>query len=226
MVLNDTIKIVIAYDEQLVADGLQAVLSNQNNISVIRLIKNDEDVIHLLPQLNPEIIIFEYAMWKAKYLEFLDKFHAAFPQLGILIISELVSHEVIKALMPNISGYVVRTCSSQKVILAINEIFKSGKYLCPIALDEYFKCARTVKNDSPLTIREKEILCTWIESKGNDEIADNLNISKSTVRTHMNNIRQKLGNLNHLQLMIYACRQNIMNRNFKPICPNCRSFCN
>lgn len=226
MLTNETIKIAIAYDEQLVADGLESILSNQKNISILGLLKNKDNIFYLIPELNPDIIIFEFVMWLAKYSELMAKLHSTFPSLRILIISELVSHEIIKEVMPFINGYVIRTCSSEKVILAINEIFISGKYLCPKALDEYFSCNRNVKSDSTLTIREREVLNTWIESKDNKEIADNLNISISTVRTHMNNIRQKLGDLNHLQLMIYACRQNILNRNSKPICPNCRSFCN
>ncbi|MGQ8335578.1 LuxR C-terminal-related transcriptional regulator [Sunxiuqinia sp. A32] len=226
MLTNKTIKILIAFDEKLVAEGLKAILTNQNNLDVIALLKNDERIFNIIPQLNPDIIIFEFAFWMAKYAELMAKVHSSFPELKILIVSELVSPEIIKDIMPSINGYVIRTCSSEKVILSINEIFESGKYLCPKALDELFNCTRRVKEDSLLTIREREVLCSWIESNGNDEIANTLNISISTVRTHMNNIRQKLGNLNHLQLMIYACRQNILNQNFRPICPNCRSFCN
>lgn len=223
---NKTIKVVIVFDEQLVADGLKCILSGQKNINVLSLVMNDENIFQLVPDLNPDIIIFEFSKWMGNYPKLMKKFHSTFPLLNILIISESVSHEIIKDIMPSISGYMVRTCSSEKVILAVNEIFKSGKYLCPKVLDEYFTCTRTVKSDSILSHREKEVLCTWIESKDNNEIAENLNISRSTVRTHMNNIRQKLGNLNHLQLMIYACRQNILNQNFRPVCPNCRSFCN
>lgn len=226
MLHKKTVKIAIAYDEQLVADGLKCILSNQKNINVLRLLKNDENILHRIPELNPDIIIFEFSMWMKRYQELMAELRAMFPLLRILIISESVSHEIMRDLMPLINGYVVRTCSSEKVILAIHEIFESGKYLCPKVVDEYFSCSRTVESDATLTIREKEVLCSWIESNSNDEVAGNLNISRSTVRTHLNNIRQKLGHLNHLQLMIYACRQNILNRNFKPICPNCRSFCN
>lgn len=226
MLKGKTVKIALAYDEQLVADGLKCILSNQQNISVLALLRNDENISQRIPELNPDIIIFEFSRWMRTYPKLITEFHSMFPHVKILIISESVSHAIIRDLMPLVNGYVVRTCSSEKVILAIHEIFESGKYLCPKVVDEYFSCSRTVESDSTLTIREKEVLCNWIESNSNDEIAGNLNISRSTVRTHLNNIRQKLGNLNHLQLMIYACRYNILDRNFKPVCPNCRSFCN
>ncbi|WP_081804896.1 helix-turn-helix transcriptional regulator [Draconibacterium orientale] len=47
-------------------------------------------------------------------------------------------------------------------------------------------------------------------------------MSESTVRTHLKNIRQKLGSINYLQIMIYACQHNLISDNHKPICPNCR----
>jgi DNA-binding NarL/FixJ family response regulator len=222
---NKFINTLIAYDQQLVADGLKEILFKQKEINLLESVNNDQDIFDVVNRLNPDLIVFEFLFWKTKYNETMSKLHQMFPDVKILIISELVSQEILKSIMPFINGYLLKTCSSEKLILAIHEVIVSGKYLCPKAIDEYFKCTRTVNNDSELTSREKEILCSWMESKGNHEIADNLNISESTVRTHLNNIRQKLGNLNHLEMMIYACKQNIMNRNFRPICPNCRSFC-
>ncbi len=226
MMHQKTIKILIAYDEQLVADGLKCILSKHDSFDVMELLRNDENIFQWIPEHDPDIVIFEFSMWVRNNLKLMADLRSIFPEIRILIISESVSPEIVRDLMPLINGYIVRTCSSGKVILAIHEIIESGKYLCPKVVDEYFTCSTTVKSDSILTIREKEVLCNWIESNNNDEIADILNISRSTVRTHLNNIRQKLGNLNHLQLMIYACRQNILNRKFKPVCPNCRSFCN
>lgn len=225
MLKLESIRILIAYDQQLVADGLKEILFKQKEFNFLESVNNDQDIFDVVNQLTPDLIVFEFLFWKTKYNETMSKFRQMFPDVKILIISELVSQEILKSIMPFINGYLLKTCSSEKLILAIHEVIVSGKYLCPKAIDEYFKCTRTVSNDSELTSREKEILCSWMESKGNNEIADNLNISESTVRTHLNNIRQKLGNLNHLEMMIYACKQNIMNRNFRPICPNCRSFC-
>ena len=225
MIQHKSIRMLIAFDQQLVADGIKEILLNHNDIVVIDLVNNEKDIFETITRLNPDMIIFEFMFWKTKFNEVMSKLHLLFPELKILIISEFVSQEIIKSVMPYINGYLLKTCSSEKLVLAIHEIIESGKYLCPKAIDEYFKCTRTVNTDTELTVREKEVLSTWMESKGNTEIASNLNISESTVRTHLNNIRQKLGDLNHLQLMIYACKQNIMNRNFRPICPNCRSYC-
>ena len=225
MIQRKSIRMIITFDQQLVADGMKEILLNRNEIATIELVNNKEDIFDATSRLNPDMIIFEYMFWKTKFIETMSKLRLLFPDLKILIVSELISQEILRAIMPYINGYLLKTCSAEKLVLAIHEIIDSGKYLCPKAIDEYFKCTRTVSSDVELTTREREVLCTWIESKGNNEIASNLNISESTVRTHLNNIRQKLGDLNHLQLMIYACKQNIMNRNFRPICPNCRSYC-
>jgi len=220
---KEVINILITYDQQLVADGLEAILAHEKDINVLKSVCNKEDIFHLIPQLAPDIIIIEYSVWLVNYAKLLAKLCSLFTELKIIIISELISEEIIKNIMPFIHSYLLRTCSSEKVIFAVHEVYGSGKYLCTQAIDEYFKCSGKRSNDSILSLREKEVL--WIESKTNNEIADNLNISESTVRTHLKNIREKLGHISHLQMMIYACQLNIANRNFNPICPNCRSYC-
>ncbi len=219
---NESIKILLAYDQQLIADGLECILSNQKDIIVVRSVNNDEDIFRLISKLKLDIIILEYSMWFDKHLEIILKLHSLFVDLKILIVSELLPQEIMKMIMPYIHGYLMRTCSSGRVILAIHEVFESGKYLCPRVLDEYFDDSRKDGSSSKLTLREKEVLKVWIESKNNSEIANDLYISESTVRSHLKNIREKLGNLNHLQMMIYACSKNIINRDFKPTCPHCR----
>ncbi|WP_167618977.1 response regulator transcription factor [Maribellus sediminis] len=226
MQLNETTKILLAFDQKLVADCLKSYLSHHKNLQVIGEIKNDNNPSKTISDLNPDLVIFEFMLWSVKYLDYMSKLNLQFPGLKILIISELISQQLMVKIMPYINGYVVKTCSAEKIILAIQEINCSGKYLCPKAVDNFFKCHRNDENDSSLTGREKQILSAWIEEETNNEVANALNISVSTVRTHLKNIREKLGNVNRLQMMIYACKHNLLARKHKPICPNCRFFIN
>jgi len=222
---KEIIKVLIAFDQLLVAEGLEAILSDHGDIKVVGLLENSGDINNLVSKQLPDIIIFEFSIWLSKHTDYLIKFRNAFPELRIIILSELISQELLDEIMPNIDGYLIRTCAAEKVILAIHEVYTSGKYLCPKALEEYFNGSGKTYNNSKLSAREKEILGTWLRSKNNIDMADKLNISESTVRTHLKNIREKLGNINHVEMMVYACKENASNRNFVPICPNCRSFC-
>ncbi len=221
---NETTKILLAFDQKLVADCIKSYLSHHKHLQIIGEIKNDDDPSKSIGDLNPDLIIFEFVLWSVKYLDYMSKLNLLFPSLKILIVSELISQQLMVKIMPFINGYVVKTCSAEKILLAIQEINNSGKYLCPKAVDNFFKCQRNVEDDSSLTGRDKQILSAWMEEETNNEVANALNISVSTVRTHLKNIREKLGNVNHLQMMIYACKHNLLGRKHKPICPNCRFF--
>lgn len=224
MELNQVTTILLAFDQKLVADCLKSYLSHHKNLQVVGEVKNDNVPFKSIQELNPDIIIFEFMLWSIKYIDYMSKLNLQFPNTKILIISELISQELMVKIMPYINGYVVKTCSAEKVIIAIQEINSAGKYLCPKAVDRFFSCGENGNGDSKLTGREKQILSSWIEEETSHEVANALNISESTVRTHIRNIREKLGNVNRLQLMIYACKHNLLGRKHKPICPNCRFF--
>ncbi|WP_372774630.1 response regulator transcription factor [Mangrovibacterium sp.] len=65
----------------------------------------------------------------------------------------------------------------------------------------------------------------WVNSDSNIQIAEKLNISQTTVRTHLKNIHEKFGAGSQIQMMTYACKENLLNGQFSPVCPNCRSYC-
>ncbi|WP_163325264.1 response regulator transcription factor [Draconibacterium mangrovi] len=215
-------KVLIAYDQKLVAECLKIYLAQHEHFEIIGMVDNGENLLEAIAELRPDLVIIEFKLWSIKYIGYMSNLNLKFPHLKILVISELISHELMVKIMPFINGYIVKSCSAEKIILAIQEIESSGKYLCPKALDKFFSCSKSEQNDSNLTSREKQILGTWITEETHNAVATSLNISESTVRTHLKNIREKLGSINHLQMMIYACQHNLINDKHKPICPNCR----
>ncbi|WP_297095677.1 response regulator transcription factor [uncultured Draconibacterium sp.] len=215
-------KILIAYDQRLVADCLKSYLTDQKHLLVVGMVNSEDNLYIAIEELKPDLIVFEFMLWSIKYIDYMSSLNIRFPQLKILVISELISHELMAKIMPYINGYIVKTCAAEKIIIAIQEIKSSGKYLCPKAVDKYFSCPHGEKTNSQLTTREKQILGTWITEDTYNAVANTLNISESTVRTHLKNIREKLGSINHLQMMIYACQHNLISDKHKPICPNCR----
>ncbi|MFY9154435.1 MAG: response regulator transcription factor [Prolixibacteraceae bacterium] len=221
-----SIKVLIAYDQGLVAYGLEALLTKHKDINVVAIFENGDELHSKIAGLTADILIIELTNWIFRHFEYVKLIHNRFPNLKLLILSELISHNQLENLMPHIHGYVLRTCSSEKVFTAIHEIFSSGKYLCSKAIDVFFGDEKKHDHELDLTVREKEILTGWLTTKDNYELANQLNISQSTVRSHLKNIRQKLGNLNHSQLMNFTCRENIIKGKFKPLCCNCKAYQN
>ena len=219
------IRVLISFDQRLVADGLSAILSRYKDFYLCGQLKHKTVPLEELSEYGADVLIIELCDMSVKNIEFVRQVHQSNPELKLLIVSCPVSHTFLEELMHFCNGYLLRTCSSEKVIRAITEICESGKYLCPQLIDTLLKDDHKDMVEIELTARENEILALWFTLNSNLEIADQLNISSATVRSHIKNIRQKFGNASQLQMMIYACQENILPGKFKPMCPNCRSFC-
>lgn len=218
------IDVAIAYDQQLIADGLVLSLSREEDINIVACLQNNDSLVNKLAQIQINIVILECARWPNHYLGYMENISKALPEAKLLVISELLKYANLVEVLKIAHGYLLRTCSIKKVILALREINISGKYLCPKEVDEFIN-SKKENIDKRLTLRENEILTHWLLSYDNNKIADNLNICESTVRSHLKNIRRKIKSNNKIQMLVYACKNNILNNGMNPICPNCKYSC-
>ncbi|MGQ7868238.1 LuxR C-terminal-related transcriptional regulator [Sunxiuqinia sp. sy24] len=220
------INICISYDQRLMAEGLASVLSKVKEIQVLEVTTNRLATLLERIRVNkPELMITELSYISPQGIEIVKRIRQAYPQLKVLIVSGLVCHNFLETLMHLVNGYLLRTCSSSKLILAIHEIMDSGKYLCPKLINTLMEKDQQDQIHQALTLREKEILSCWVKSENTMQIAKALNISTPTVRTHLKNIRAKFGSSNPIRMMIHACKENMLNGDYQPLCPFCKSFC-
>lgn len=224
---NKTIRICISYHQKLVADGMASILSRNKKMIVSKLCMNKlEDLKKEISIHKPQILIFEAEYISPHFIELLEKTRQSYPQLQLLVVSGMVSHELLNELLLIINGYLLRTCEAEKLLFAVQEITETGKFLCPQLINTLLdkKDGETpVKNI--LTSREKEILLQWFHLGRIFKIAEKLHISETTVRTHLKNIRDKLGKPSSAKLIFYACQENHANGNTNPVCPYCKSVC-
>lgn len=226
MPATEKINICISYDQRLVAEGIASVISRLKEIRIQKVISNKPKPLYECINTNhPDLIIMELAYIAPGSIEMINKIRQVFPQIKLLVVSGLVCHRFLEALMHLIDGYLIRTCSSEKIRLAITEIMESGKYLCPQLISTLMDEDDHDQPTQNLTAREKEVLALWASSNTASQIADNLNISSTTVRTHLKNIRDKFGSSNQVKMMFHACKENMINGHLHPICPYCKSFC-
>ncbi len=221
--MEKKINLLIAYDQQLVADGLKVLIANESHLNLMDCIQNGHSVFESLQKTEPDILILELARWPCHYLDYIKNIASGHKDLKLVIISEKILHRSLVKVMNVAKAYLLRTCSFIKVKHAIAEINRMDRYICSQEIDEFIK---SEQEEIPnLTSREVEILTNWLISGNNSQVATTLNISESTVRTHLKNIRQKINCASNIQMMVYACKNNISNPAQKPLCPNCRYSC-
>lgn len=220
-----SIDILVSYDQCMVAEGLEAILSKHKQFCLSDLMKNNINLHSTIGTEKPDLLIIEFSNISKRSIDYLIQLHKTLPKLKILVISDVPPHEFLKSIMNSIDGYLIRSCSSDKLILAIHEIMTTGKYICSQLIPVLFEEDSQNNHQIELTLREKEILSQLFIAKDNLEIAETLNISQTTVRTHLKNIRNKFGDINQIQMMHYACNKSLHKDNCMPLCPNCKFYC-
>lgn len=191
--------VVIADDHALVREGLKTILKSQSGINVLGMAENGEEAVRLCKRLNPDVVLMDLSMPVKSGVQAIQELAGH----GKTKILALTAHEeadhIFSALDAGASGYVLKTSSSEELMMAIRTVMKGKVYLAPdisgevakgFLQKERGKCDERLDS---LTAREREILKQVLAGYKNREIADLLIISIKTVEKHRSNMMKKLG---------------------------------
>ena len=217
--------LLIGYHQRILADALSAVLYPIKEFALAGVVSVGNELLDKIRVYEADILILEIDSLSIFNLSYIQKIHQLAPNLKILILSDIVSRRLLERWLPEIDGYILKSCSAEEFIFAIRKVASSEKYLCSRVATTLFKQEQNSPDKILLTDREREILILLLLLENNNKIANKLNISESTVRTHRKNIRQKFGAVNQMQILRYACQQHLLPENAYPVCPNCRFHC-
>ncbi len=209
-------RIIIADDHVLFRQGMKSVLGGRSDIQVIGEAADGLQLLDLLSQSLPDIILLDISMPNLRGIEAIHEIKKAFPHVRILI---LTMHKDKQYLEQTISagarGYLLKEDADTELFSAIEKIKRGRIYVSPNLLeeltDDWVLTLRGEPNVSleaeRLTVREKEVLKLIAEGKGSKEIAALLFISTRTVERHRANIMQKLGAKKTADLVKHAVQK-------------------
>ncbi|UHO40600.1 response regulator transcription factor [Chryseobacterium capnotolerans] len=210
------IKIIIADDHEIVLDGLELVIKNDPNIEIVGRALTGKDVISIVNTKNVDIVVLDINMPIMDGIEttkFLKKNH---PEIKILILS---MHEEI-SFIRNIfnaeaNGYILKNKGKEELLAAINSIFNGKNYFSDEVNQSIYATLKSkdVAGEIRLTEKEKQVLAYIGDGFTGPEIADKLNIAKTTFETHKRNLLEKTGVRNSNALIKFAILNGYCNPN-------------
>ncbi len=215
---------MLADNRILVREGLRLILESDENIEVTE-ISGDEECVHKLKSLKPDILILNVEMPEKKGLVLLENISRMDPSVKILILASFGKSENLKrALELKINGYLTETCASRDLIRAVKQIFAGRFYIPPelsFAEPRFTEPMFLLADDKPLqntendkkyslTNREMEVLIQVAKGMFNKEIATFLNISERTVKNHLSNIFKKIEVSDRTQAAVFAIKNEIV----------------
>ena len=182
------ITIAIAEDHQALIDGMRLLFKNEPDILVVGEANDGEELIELVKNKRPSVVITDIRMPKCDGIMATKIIKEKYPETKVIAFSMFDQDEAIEQMrLAGASGYILKNSSLQTVLEAIR---------CVARNEPFFDNAITAIDQASkeviiLSSREKEILRFVGEGLSSQEIADTLNIGKSTVDTHRKNIMKK-----------------------------------
>lgn len=212
-------KVIITDDHQIFRQGLKSLIVKEEIAEVIAEASNGKEFLNLLPDHNPDLVLMDIGMPEMDGVEATRRALQINPSLKILVLSnfgdEVHYFNIIQA---GAKGFVLKTSGIHELQLAIERVLAGESYfsnellrkiIANINLPENTKNSNNKTEDKP-TRRELEVLQLVAGGFSNEEIADRLNISVTTVKGHRSNLLMKTGTKNTAGLIMYAIKNKII----------------
>lgn len=205
------VRVLIVDDDDLMRAGLRGVLASDAAIEVVGEASDGRDAVYRTRLLQPDVVLMDVRMpgldGVAATRELLD----AFPQVRVVIVTTFEQDDYIfGALRVGASGFLLKRSRPEELIGAIHTVAAGDSLLSPSVTSrviERMARAPEVAGDDrldELTPREREVLVLLARGLSNGEIAAELVVEESTVKTHVRRILAKLGARDRVQAVIFA----------------------
>lgn len=218
---NSKIKVMIVDDHRLLRDGLQALLTQAEDIDIVGSVPSGEQAISVFHSLKPDVILMDIMMGGMTGIEATRWIKEQDQNVKVILISSEIKKELVTAgIQCGIDGYLPKDVESNVLGEAIRTVRNGGRYfneaITNLVFEDFYQKKKitnthgkvTLPND--LTKREQEVLALVASGKSNQEVADDLFISVKTVDTHKNHILDKLGLKNTAALVKYAIKNKLI----------------
>ena len=218
------IKIVVIDDNSKHLKGIKELLEFETQFEVVGTSTSANVGISIAKQYKPDIVLTDMNMPNTDGLQAIQEFKKSGMECRIICLSGYDDADLIfRAMKLGAKGYVLKTMASKQLIYAIEEVAAGRVYLPPVLATRFFEYFEEhVPAEEPvlpeenyldeLTPREEEVLSLLTEGITYKGVAKQLYISETTVKTHVNNIFQKLQVNDRTQAVLYAVNNGFTKR--------------
>ena len=196
------IKVLIADDQAILADGIKSVLSSDGELEVVGIAGNGEEAVRLTEELSPDVVLMDIRMPVMNGVISTQQIKRARPEVKVLVLTTFDDSDYILGAINNgASGYLLKDTSSAALIDAIKNAYAGDTILPAKIARRIADAARMVSSDREIKIkrcfglsdREVEIALMIYEGFTNKQIASALKLTDGTARNYISAIYEKVG---------------------------------
>jgi DNA-binding NarL/FixJ family response regulator len=206
-------RVLIADDDALMRAGLVELLAGEPELEIVGEASTGREAVERARRLGPDVVLMDVRMPDLDGIEATRELMRAAPRVRVLILTTFEQDDyVFGALRAGASGFLLKRSRPEELIAAVHTVAAGESLLSPsvtrrvidrMAQQPVPELSAQSKLDM-LTPREREVLELIARGLSNREIAAQLFVEESTVRTHVKRIQMKLGLRDRVQIVIFA----------------------
>jgi DNA-binding NarL/FixJ family response regulator len=206
-----TIRVLVADDQSMVRAGFRMLLADEQDIEVVAEASNGKEAVEKASRYDPTVVLMDIRMPELDGLEATRRILAADPDARVLVLTTFDLDEyVYEALRAGASGFVLKDDPPEQLIAAVRTVASGDALLSPAVTRRVIGAFTRMTRPTPpkeledLSAREREVFRLVARGLSNAQIATELFIGETTVKTHVTHILSKLGLHDRVQAVVLA----------------------
>ena len=202
-----SIRILVVEDHHVVRQGLVALLNVADGLEVVGEAADGVEAIAQFHKHQPDITLIDLRLPRLSGVEVIERIRMESPGARFIVLTTYDGDEdIYRALQAGARAYLLKGMTSEELIATIHSVHRGRSYIPPaIAI----KLAERLGTEE-LTPRELDVLEQIVHGKNNKDIATELKISETTVKTHINRLLGKLGVTDRTQAATSAIQRGLV----------------
>lgn len=208
------IRVMIVDDHAVVRSGLAAFLMAFDDLELVGQVGSGKEAVQLCPTLKPDVVLMDLVMPEMDGATATKLIRETCPHLQVIALTSFREDELVQGVLKaGAIGYLLKNVSADELASAIRSAYAGRPTLAPEAARVLISATVAQQHasvGSDLTEREREVLKLMVEGLTNNQIAERLVVSRSTVKFHVSSILSKMGVSSRTEAVAIALQNHLI----------------
>ena len=201
------VRVLVVDDHTLMREGVAAVIARQSDMMVVGQAADGAAAVTVTEQEQPDVMLLDLRMPKMDGVTVIEKLAPRFPSLAIIVLTNYdTDDDILRALRAGAKAYLLKDTPPDELAECVRAVHAGRNY---VSASVGAKLAAQA-TQTMLTFRELDVIKLIAQGHPNKEIADKLNISEGTVKSHTSALFAKLGATNRTEAVREAIRRGLV----------------